>query len=150
MYKWHNFSENIFRILHTVMRRTILVFLITIMPFIRLYAQQPDIVDHMALNFKNGNAKEIAKNFAPTLELIVINEEDVYSKAQAEQILGDFFNRHKPFKSSILYNIGKTAVNRFAVIVLYTNNGDYRISITMKKGGTSYVITELRIEPAKD
>lgn len=132
------------------MIRTIFVFLIALVPFTRLYAQQLDIVEVLAQNFKSGNAKEIAKSFAPTIELIVINEEDVYSKAQAEQILGDFFNRHKPQKCSILYNIGKGGANRFGVVVLNTNNGNYRVSITMKKSGTPYIITELRIEPSKD
>ena len=52
---------------------------------------QADILEELAAQFKVGNTKDIAKNFAPSVELLIIDQEDVYSKAQAEQILKDFF-----------------------------------------------------------
>ena len=83
-------------------------------------------------------------------ELIIIDEEDVYSKAQGEQILRDFFIKHPPIKTSIFHKINTNPNYRFGVIMLSTAKETFRVSITMKKFNTSFSITELRIEPAKD
>lgn len=113
-------------------------------------AVQADIIDDLSSYFKAGNAKEIAKNFASTIELITIDEEDVYSKAQGEQILRDFFVKHPPVKTSIFHKINTNPNYRFGVIILNTAKETFRVSITMKKFNTSFSITELRIEPAKE
>ena len=111
---------------------------------------QADIIDDLSSYFKSGNAKEIAKNFASTIELIIVDEEDVYSKAQGEQILKDFFTKNPPVKTSIFHKINTNPNYRFGVILYSTSKETYRVSITMKKINTNYSITELRIEPAKD
>lgn len=113
-------------------------------------AIQADIIDDLSSYFKSSNAKEIAKNFASTIELIIIDEEDVYSKAQGEQILRDFFIKHPPTKTSVFHKINNSPNYRFGVVLLSTAKETFRVSITMKKFNNSFLITELRIEPAKD
>lgn len=113
-------------------------------------AIQADIIDDLSSYFKSSNAKEIAKNFASTIELIIIDEEDVYSKAQGEQILRDFFIKHPPTKASVFHKINNSPNYRFGVVSLSTARETFRVSITMKKFNNSFLITELRIEPAKD
>ncbi|MCX2477054.1 DUF4783 domain-containing protein [Pedobacter sp. MC2016-05] len=113
-------------------------------------AFQADIIDDLSSYFKSSNAKEIAKNFASTIELIIIDDEDVYSKAQGEQILRDFFIKHPPVKTSIFHKINTNPNYRFGVILLSTSKETFRVSVTMKKLNSNFLITELRIEPAKD
>lgn len=113
-------------------------------------AFQADIIDDLSSYFKAGNAKEIAKNFASTIELIIVDEEDVYSKAQGEQILRDFFVKHPSVKTSVFHKINNSPNYRFGVVILSTTKETFRVSITMKKFNNSFLITELRIEPAKD
>ena len=113
-------------------------------------AIQADIIDDLSSYFKAGNTKEIAKNFSSTIELIIIDEEDVYSKAQGEQILRDFFTKHPPVKTSVFHKINNSPNYRFGVVILNTSKETFRVSITMKKFNNSFLITELRIEPAKD
>ncbi|MFC4210048.1 DUF4783 domain-containing protein [Pedobacter lithocola] len=132
------------------MIRSLFLFFIAITPIYRSLAMQADIIDDLSAYFKAGNSKEIAKNFAPTIELIIIDEEDVYSKAQGEQILKDFFNKNQPVKTSIFHRINNSQSYRFGVILVSTSKETYRVSITMKKFNTAFLITELRIEPAKD
>jgi len=109
---------------------------------------QGDIVEDLALQFKSGNTKEIAKNFAPSVELLIIDQEDVYSKAQAEQILKDFFVKNPPSKSSTVHNVNSNPKFRYGIISLQTKNLKFRISITLMLQKTSnvFLITELRIE----
>ncbi|MCX2574615.1 DUF4783 domain-containing protein [Pedobacter sandarakinus] len=111
---------------------------------------QADVIDELSSYFKSGNSKEIAKNFASTIELIIIDEEDVYSKAQGEQILRDFFIKHPPTKATVFHKINNSPNYRFGVVLLSTAKETFRVSITMKKFANSFLITELRIEPAKD
>lgn len=110
---------------------------------------QGDIVDNIAQLFKSANAKEISKNFAPAVELSVNDNEDSYSKAQAEQILRDFFVKSPPISSTVVHLINTNPNYRFGVLSLATRGGKYRVAVTLKKTGNTFFITELRIEPDK-
>ncbi|GGE70865.1 DUF4783 domain-containing protein [Agrobacterium tumefaciens] len=132
------------------MIRSFFLLIISLSSLYSSKAIQADIIDDLSSYFKAGNAKEIAKNFASTIELIIVDEEDVYSKAQGEQILRDFFVKHPPVKTSVFHKINNSPNYRFGVVILSTSKETFRVSITMKKFNSSFLITELRIEPAKD
>jgi hypothetical protein len=106
---------------------------------------QGDIIDGLSAHFKTGNSKEIAASFSPSVDLIIIDEEDVYSKAQAEQILRSFFSKYPPIKSAVIHRLNTNPNYRYGA----TKNGTFRVSVTMKKSGTAFFITELRIETEK-
>lgn len=107
---------------------------------------QADIATEMALYFKQGNTKEIAKSFAPTVELIVIDQEDVYNKAQAEQILKDFFIKNPPIKTGIIHKLDNNPNYRLTILSLNSKTEKYRVTITMKKYSNIFLINELRLE----
>lgn len=132
------------------MIRSLFLLVVGITSIYQSNALQVDIIDDLSSYFKSGNSKEISKNFAPTIELIIIDEEDVYSKAQGEQILKDFFSKHQPTKTSIFHRINNSQNYRFGVILMSTSKETFRVSVTMKKFNTAFLITELRIEPAKE
>jgi hypothetical protein len=123
--------------------------LIIIAPFLPQGLFQGDFIDDMSLLFKSGDSREIAKNFSSSVALSIINEEDVYSKVQAEQILREFFSKHSPSASSVLHLINTNPNMRFGILSLQTRNGKFRISITSKKLNNAFLITELRIDPEK-
>lgn len=110
---------------------------------------QGDIVDSLSLLFKSANSKEISKNFSSSVELKVNEEEDVYSKAQAEQILREFFNKSAPVNSTVVHLINTNPNYRFGILSLSTKSGKFRVAITLKKVSNTFFITELRIEPEK-
>ena len=110
---------------------------------------QNDIVDSLSALFKSANSKEIGKNFAASVELKINEEEDSYSKAQAEQILREFFTKTSPLNSTVVHLINTNPNYRFGVLSLHTKNGKFRVAITLKKTANTFFITELRIEPEK-
>lgn len=111
---------------------------------------QNDAMDVLFQNFKAGNAKEIGKTLSSSVELILVDEEDVYSKAQAEQILRDFFSKNPPTSFSKIHTVGNaTSKNRFGVILLTTKTGKFRVSVTLSKSDDTFLLNELRIEPEK-
>ncbi len=109
---------------------------------------QADILEDLAVQFKVGNTKDIAKNFAPSVELLIIDQEDVYSKAQAEQILKDFFVKNPPIKSTIIHALNSNPKFRYGIISLQTKSLKFRVNVTLmlQKTSNTFLITELRIE----
>jgi hypothetical protein len=112
---------------------------------------QADIIDDLSAQFRAGNAKEIAKNFASSVELIIIDQEDVYSKAQSEQILKDFFVKNPPNKIAIIHRLNTSQNYRLGIFSLSTKGGKFRVTVTLnKKPSNVFLITELRIEADKE
>jgi len=109
---------------------------------------QADIVDDLAVQLKTGNSKEIAKSFASSVELLIVDQEDVYSKAQAEQILKDFFVKNPPLKVAIIHRSNSNPNFRYGIFSLQTKAMKYRVNVTLmyQKTANSFLITELRIE----
>lgn len=107
-----------------------------------------DIVDEIVLHFRNGNSKEIAKKFAPSIELLIIDQEDVYSKAQSEQILKDFFIKNPPQKTTLLHRLNTNPNYNYGIFSMQTKSAKYRVAITFMKqrGSNMFLISELRIE----
>ncbi|QNK61997.1 DUF4783 domain-containing protein [Pedobacter sp. PAMC26386] len=110
---------------------------------------QGDIVDSLSALFKSANSKEISKSFSPSVELTINEEEDVYTKAQAEQILRDFFTKNAPVNSAVVHLINTNPNYRFGILSLTTKTGKFRVAITLKKTANTFFITELRVEPDK-
>ena len=88
----------------------ILLFLLFTIPFNIYSIHKVDsikIPEGISIAIKAGNAKELANFFNSTIELVILEKEDVYSKPQAEQILKDFFKNYKPVNFLILHKGGK-------------------------------------------
>lgn len=123
--------------------------MVMFLPFQSQEAIQGDIADELATNFKQGNSKEIAKSFASSIELIIIDQEDVYNRAQAEQILKDFFLKNPPSKASIIHKLSNNPNYRLTILSLTAKTEKFRVTVTMKKSSNTFQITELRIEPER-
>lgn len=100
-------------------------------------------------HFRNGNSKEIAKYFNASVELNIASETDTYSKAQAEQILRDFFNKNMPVNSSVIHLINTNPNYQIGILSVLTKTVKYRVTVTFKKTSGDFLITELRIEGDK-
>lgn len=110
---------------------------------------QADLINEVCLQFKAGDANEIAKNFNSNIDLSISDESDVYSKPQAQQILRDFFNKHAPLSSSVIHVINTNPNYQIGILSLGTKTGKFRITVTYKKMSGLFLITELRIDPDK-
>ncbi len=103
------------------------------------------IPDDLVLSFKTGNAATLSSYFNQNIELYVLDQDDVYSRAQAQQIVSNFFNQNKATGFSIIHQSGKED-SKFAIGKLTTTNGVYRVSFFVKNENGKPVIHQLRIE----
>ena len=110
-------------------------------------AANADIYDELAEAIRAGNAHHIAGYFDAKVNLALSNQEDVYSKAQAELLIKDFFSKN-PVKSFNLVHKGSSKEGSlFAVGTLTcTNNKSFRVSFVMKSVKGVNTIQELRFE----
>lgn len=133
------------------MKSTILLaFILLSVALAPVKATQSDIVNDLTAYLKNANTRGISQHFASTVELIILNEEDVYSKVQAEIILKDFLYKHKPVSARLVHRLDSNPNYLFAVIELDTDNGKFRTTISLKDTGGQFLITEMRIEFDKE
>jgi hypothetical protein len=126
----------------------LLYLFLLILPANSIFAD-PDPIDKVAGLIKRGNVHELSKSFASSIELIIMDEGDLYSKTQAELILSDFFNHNQPRSVRILHRISSNPNYRFAVLILTTYNGVYRTSFSLKNTNGEFEINALRIESEK-
>ena len=100
-----------------------------------------DIKQDIITAFRNGNAQILSNFFNKNIELVILDKEDIYSKAQAQLILQDFFSKHKPLKFDILHKGGKEN-SKYSIGKLKTKQGNFRVYFLIK----NKKIYQLRIE----
>ncbi len=70
-----------------------LILVLVIIGFTLINSQlQAQIPAQLQSCFKNGDSKKLAEYFNKNIELVVLDNDNVYSKAQAQQIVNKFFS----------------------------------------------------------
>jgi hypothetical protein len=108
-----------------------------------LFAQTEE---NITAALKTGNSKEIAKYFGANVNLKILNQEDIYSKNQAELILKDFFTKNTVKNYIPKHNGTSKNGAQYTIGVLSTNNGNFRVYYFLKKNTDGIQIQEFRIE----
>lgn len=127
----------------------LLLFLITILFSLGIQAQD-EVKDKVVQAMKTGNSKELAEHFIPNLDLTVKDASDVYSKAQAEQIVRKFFNDNPPTDLVIEHTGVSKLGDKYFIGILRTANGQYRVTFFLKKTDKVFQVKQLRIETSKN
>ncbi len=103
------------------------------------------IPDDIILSLKSGNAKVLASYFNQNVELVILDNDNVYSKAQAELIVSNFFTKYQPERFSITHQGGKEGA-QYVIGNLFTKQDTFRVYFLLKKTTGKNIIHQLRIE----
>ncbi len=112
------------------------------------YPAEQKIPENINLAFETGNAKLLASYFNQNVELVVLDNDNVYSKAQAQQIVTNFFSRFQPLENnafSIIHSSGKGDA-KSVISKLKTEKGEFRVYFLLKTNSSKEYIHQLRIE----
>lgn len=112
--------------------------------------QQKDTFDTLSGYFKSSGSKEIATYFSPLIEMNILSDENEYSKAQAELILRDFFQKNKPVSVRVIHRLSSNPNFRFAVLSYQTDSEKFRVSVSMSREVDKFLIKVIRIEYDKE
>ena len=129
------------------MKRLLLLVLLS-MPTAWALAQDAEkdrVIDAMRM----GDARELASLFIASIDLTVKEASDVYSKAQAEQILRKFFNENPPVDMVIEHSGVSKSGDKSFIGILRTRTGYFRTTFFLKKGEAGFQVKQLRIENSK-
>jgi hypothetical protein len=124
------------------MKKSLLIGIALLVP---LFAFAGDLPDELVGALNSGNAKSFAAYFNNTIELTIVNKDGIYSKAQAEIIIRDFFVQNPPRQFTLLHQGGKES-SKYAIGNLSSDSKTYRITIYFKIDGSQLLIHQLRIE----
>jgi hypothetical protein len=108
----------------------------------QLKAQVPD---EILQSLKTGNSKTLADFFNQNVEMVVLENDNVYSKAQAQQIVSKFFSNNPPENFTIIHQGGKEGA-QYVIGNLITKKGTFRVYFLLKKSSGKDYIHQLRIE----
>ncbi|PWK77933.1 uncharacterized protein DUF4783 [Mucilaginibacter oryzae] len=108
-------------------------------------ATMADGIDNVANLLKAGNTKELSKLLAPSIEITIMDNENTYSQTQATVILDKFLAKNKPKSIKSLHKVNSGGNYHFGVYLLNTDNGEFRVAITLKDNS----VVELKIEDEK-
>lgn len=128
------------------MKNSVLVLLL-FASFSTVFLAEP--IDKIAALLQQGQAHELGKQCAASVELSILNDEKVVNAAQAEAALNGFFASNKPVSVKVIHRINTNPSLSLAVVQLKTSSGNFRVSYSLKNTNGSQELTELRIEPEK-
>ncbi|MBB3967806.1 DUF4783 domain-containing protein [Mucilaginibacter phyllosphaerae] len=112
-------------------------------------AVKADAIEKIAEYLKKGSSTELSQLFANSVDVSIANESSVYSKTQAQMILDKFFKENKPHGVKLLHRVSSNPSYNFAVYILTTDKGKFRIACTLKEVNKVMEIIELRVETEK-
>jgi len=114
-----------------------------------LQAQTTAIPPDIISSFNNGDASRLSNYLNDNVELVLGNNNNVYSKQQTLTILSDFFKKNKVNGFQVLHQ-GEKETSNFIIGTLKTSNDDFRVYILMRKTNNKTLILQLRIEPSNE
>ena len=96
---------------------------------------------------ENGDANALGAYFDSNVELAILDDEDIYDKAEAIKVLGQFFNEHKPKAFSQVHKgVSKNSDSQYAIGNLVSGSKTFRVYVYMKKAAGQNMIQEMRID----
>jgi len=106
-----------------------------------------DIFDRISAAIKSGDAKQVSKYFSANIDLTILSQEEVYSKAQAELVLKDFLAKNSPKSFTLVHRGLSKEGSKYAIGSLVTTQGTtFRVYLYVKQSAGAEYIQELRFE----
>jgi len=124
------------------MKRIMIVFWLMAGTLIAAKAQNNTI--NAALS--GGDSHTLAMYFDNNVNVTILDNENTYSKAQAEMVIKDFFAKHLPKAFAPVHEGTSPEGSKFSVGTLTTASGNFRTFVLIKQKGTTFLIQEIRFE----
>lgn len=104
-------------------------------------------LDAIAAAVKSGNAATVARYFGASVDITLNSSSSTYSHTQGEQVLRDFFNKHRVRDFKIDFSGNSTSSDsRFSIGTLRTDTGSFKVYLFLRPADKGYIIKEIRFE----
>lgn len=106
-----------------------------------------NVTEEIIIAIRSGNSRELSKHFNNNINLTVPGYEGVYSKAQSEIILKEFFSKFTPKSFNIIHQGVSKDGSQYSIGNLETtNNTMFRSYFLLKKHSDRFFLQQLRFE----
>lgn len=123
------------------------LFLASIFTFLTIAVNaQTDITPQVVDAMGKGDAAAIGAHLVSSVDLTILDDEDMYPRDQVVRKLSQFFQRNTPQSFSIKHQGTSKLDDHYRIGDLATSTGVYRVTFFMKRSGSSMEIKQLRIE----
>ncbi|MFM2208276.1 MAG: hypothetical protein RL213_2251 [Bacteroidota bacterium] len=127
----------------TTMKKS--AFYLAVVLILSSFVQDP--FEALTASIRAGNAHQISEFFGATVDLNLLEKEDVYGKGQAEVMLRDFFTKNPPREFKLLHQGKSPEGTKFGIGSLSSSNGkNFRVSFYLKSVDGKQVIKEFWVE----
>ena len=105
-------------------------------------------IDNINRAIANGDAAALSQYFDDVVEIAVLDEEDMYDKAEAKSIVANFFAKHKPRSFKMAHEgVSKNEDSKYTIGNLSTVDGKtFRVYVYYSITGNAYRIQEIRFD----
>lgn len=110
---------------------------------LQLDANLPDITKAIS----SGDADALGQYFDQSVQVAILDQEDVYDRAGAVGAVKQFFAKNQPKSfSQVHQGASKGADSQYVIGNMTTSTGTYRVYIYVKMSGGKTLIQELRFD----
>lgn len=96
---------------------------------------------------QSGDAIALSKHFDETVEVCILEGQDLYNKKEAAAAIQKFFGANKPTGFQEMHQgSSKGKDSKYTIGQLTTSGGTYRVYLFMKQSGARNVIQEIRFD----
>lgn len=106
---------------------------------------QPSTIDGVIGALKSGNAGEFGGYFDNNIQLTLPDKSDTYSKAQAQNIVKDFFSNNKVRGFEVKHK-GEQNGGEYCIGTLSTAQGNFRTTVFAKNKSGKQLVNEVRFQ----
>ncbi len=110
---------------------------------LQMNASLPEITKAIS----SGDADALGQYFDQSVEVAVLDQEDIYDKAKAITVVKQFFAKNAPKSfSQVHQGASKGADSQYVIGNMTSNGGTFRVYIYVKMSGGKTLIQELRFD----
>ena len=107
---------------------------------------QSDITPSVVQALSKGDAAGIGKYLVSSVDVAILDDEDMYPRDQVVAKLNQFFQKNTPKSFEIKHQGTSKLDDHYRIGDLNTSTGMFRVTFFMKKTGATMEIKQLRIE----
>lgn len=124
--------------------------LILILSFVAPFSLSSQLAENISIITKaigDGDAATLGNYFDASVELTILDKQDVLDKTQATEAVKSFFSKNKPRSYNMVHQgTSKGNASHYTIGDLQTASGNYRVYLYYKSAGDKVLIQEMRIE----
>jgi hypothetical protein len=101
--------------------------------------------DELLTGLRKGDASVMARYFDQTVEVVLPESRNSYTRNQAEVLIRDFFNIHNVTQFEVLHK-GTQSNAQYCIGILQTRKGKFRTTVYLRRKEDRQLVQELRFE----